>query len=123
MLLHEQDSSRRLDRSLRAAQIRLTGALGVVAVVVMCSLVLPPVAWSEPVKAWPDLPVHKWTENEVRAHTGGPRLLERELNRQGEFQRRWHQVHDLVGGQHISRKSRDLLNAQGLGPALLTVSV
>ena len=38
---------------------------------------------------------------------------------QNELARRWHEVHEIVGEQHISRKSQELLRRRGLGPALL----
>ncbi|MFO7609888.1 MAG: hypothetical protein R6X35_11965, partial [Candidatus Krumholzibacteriia bacterium] len=42
-----------------------------------------------------------------------------EQRRQAEVTRRWHLVHDLVGGRHVSRRAGELLAARGLGPALL----
>ncbi|MBE0565051.1 MAG: immune inhibitor A, partial [Krumholzibacteria bacterium] len=42
-----------------------------------------------------------------------------EQRRQAEVNRRWHLVHDLVGGRHVSRRAGELLARRGLGPALL----
>ena len=66
---------------------------------------------------WEDLPVRKWDWNEVRSLPQGQKIVDDELRRQGEYNRRWHQVHDLIGGSHVSRLNRDRLSARGLGPA------
>ncbi len=70
-------------------------------------------------RSWPDLPVQKMDWEAVRAMPDGPQIIERELHRQGEYNRRWRAVHDLLGGQHVSRLSQELLARRGLGPALL----
>lgn len=49
----------------------------------------------------------------------GAHLMEREQYRQGEYFRRWDAVHKIVGHQHTSRLSHELLAKRGLGPALL----
>jgi len=72
---------------------------------------------AEPHK-WPDLPVRKWSADEVRAMPNGQHLLDQELHRQGDYHRRWRQVHDLLGGQHVSRLSQEMLAKRGLGPHL-----
>ena len=61
----------------------------------------------------------RWDADEWRAMPDGPEKVKRELDRQGEYARRWNLIHDLVGGQHVSSKSRDLLKSRGLGPALM----
>jgi len=65
------------------------------------------------------LPVwHKdWTD--LQYLPDGAHKIDRELHRQREYQRRWHEVHDLLGGQHISHRAHDLLRGRGLGPALV----
>ncbi len=68
------------------------------------------------------IPAKRWKVDEIRALPDGPQRIERELHRQGEYSRRWNLIHDLVGGQHVSRKSRELLGRRGLGPALLDKS-
>ncbi len=64
------------------------------------------------------IPAKRWNQDEIRALPDGPQRIERELHRQGEYSRRWNLIHDLVGKQHVSTKSRDILRARGLGPAL-----
>lgn len=64
------------------------------------------------------IPAKRWNVDEIRALPDGQQRIERELHRQGEYSRRWNIIHDLVGGQHVSRKSRDFLSRQGLGAAL-----
>ncbi|MCB1182418.1 immune inhibitor A, partial [bacterium] len=54
----------------------------------------------------------------VRRQPGGEELIARELHRQGEYSRRWHAVHELVGPGHVSGLSRERLAKRGLGPAL-----
>jgi len=45
-----------------------------------------------------------------------------EQHRQAEVQRRWHQVHEIVGPAHLSVRGRAELARRGLGPALLDKS-
>ena len=45
-----------------------------------------------------------------------------ELQRQREVGRRWHQVHDMIGAGHVSRRSARYLRARGLGSGLLEKS-
>ncbi len=68
---------------------------------------------------WDDVPVRKWAWDEVRSLSQGQQIIDRELHRQGEYNRRWRQVHDLVGEKHISRLSGERLHDRGLGSALL----
>jgi M6 family metalloprotease-like protein len=60
----------------------------------------------------------RWNQDEIRALPDGPVRIERELHRQGEYWRRWNVIHELVGKQHVSSKSRDFLSSRGLGAAL-----
>ena len=50
---------------------------------------------------------------------GDPEVTEREQFRQGEYFRRWKEIHDLVGSQHVSRKGQEILRRRGLGSALV----
>jgi M6 family metalloprotease-like protein len=68
---------------------------------------------------WERLPARRWTWDQVVATTGGRRVLDDELQRQGETVRRWRAVHELLGEKQVSRKSQRLLAERGLGPALL----
>jgi len=68
---------------------------------------------------WERVPVRRWDWDEVTATTGGGRLLDAELRRQGESVRRWKAVHELVGERHVSAKSQRLLAERGLGAARL----
>ncbi len=61
-----------------------------------------------------------WTE--IRDTPGGQEKIVREQERQGEYFRRWQAVHELVGHQHTSRLSRQLLKNRGLGTALFDKS-
>ncbi|MFT5233400.1 MAG: M6 family metalloprotease-like protein [Candidatus Krumholzibacteriia bacterium] len=70
-------------------------------------------------RSWPDLPVRRWDADEVRAMPNGQKMLDQELHRQGEYNRRWRQVHDVLGGQHVSRLSQEMLARRGLGPSSL----
>ncbi len=65
------------------------------------------------------LPVMKLTDEQLRALPGGQQKLDRELHRQGQYSKRWHEIHELVGSQHISRRASQSLRERGLGPALL----
>lgn len=65
------------------------------------------------------VPVRRWSWDEVTATTGGQRLLDAELRRQGESVRRWQAVHELLGRQQVSAKSQRLLAERGLGAARL----
>jgi M6 family metalloprotease-like protein len=71
-----------------------------------------------------ELPYEKtaiWGKNleDLRVLPDGDQRIERELYRQGEYFRRWHAIHDLIGPGHISRKGQALLEKRGLGPSLL----
>ncbi len=68
---------------------------------------------------WERLPARRWDWDQVAATTGGRRLIDGELRRQGESVRRWRAVHELLGDRQVSRKSHRLLAERGLGPALL----
>ncbi len=68
---------------------------------------------------WARLPARRWNWDQVVNTTGGRRLLDAELHRQGETVRRWRAVHDLLGQRQVSHKSQRLLAERGLGPALL----
>ena len=57
-----------------------------------------------------DIPVRRWSWEEVRTLPDGPRRIERELFRQGEYDRRWRLVHDLLGDR--------LENERRVGPIL-----
>jgi M6 family metalloprotease-like protein len=63
------------------------------------------------------LPVEKLSWSELAATPGGPEQIERELRRQRIVHERWHQVHDLLGEQHLSRRGAAWLSERGLGPA------
>ncbi len=64
-----------------------------------------------------DLIMYKdWTE--VRNLPDGNDRIIREQARQGEYFRRWDAIHKIVGEQHTSRLSRELLARRGLGTAL-----
>jgi M6 family metalloprotease-like protein len=56
--------------------------------------------------------VRDWTR------ANAPEVVEREGERLDILNRRWREVHDLVGGHHVSRLSNELLRRRGLGPAL-----
>ena len=58
-----------------------------------------------------------WTE--IRTLPDGLERMQSEQHRQGEYFRRWQAVHKIVGDQHTSRISQDLLAKRGFGPALL----
>lgn len=49
----------------------------------------------------------------------GIQHLQDEQLRQGEYFRRWQAIHQIVGPQHVSRISQDLLAKRGFGPALM----
>ncbi len=55
----------------------------------------------------------------VSSAPDGAAKIDRELDRQRLYQERWHQVHDLLGDQHISARSQQWLRERGLGPARL----
>lgn len=65
--------------------------------------------------------LHVWSRDleDLRALPDGEQRIEKELNRQGEYFRRWHAIHDLIGPGHVSRKGQALLEKRGLGPSLL----
>lgn len=62
----------------------------------------------------------KLSWDEMAAQPDGPRKLERELTRQRVYHERWRAVHDMLGAQHMSRKSARYLAGRGLGPARVT---
>jgi M6 family metalloprotease-like protein len=74
-------------------------------------------------KRWERLPARRFTREQVEATTGGRRLLDAELRRQAETDRRWHAVHELLGPRQVSAKSQRLLAERGLGPARLRPDV
>ncbi len=108
----------------RAARIAETNVsrvftLGMMFVVVLLSLcVVAAARAAAPAEPAKQLPVRRWTWDEVRNLSQGQEIVDRELHRQGEYNRRWRAIHDLVGGQHISRLSQDLLQRRGVGPSL-----
>ena len=57
-----------------------------------------------------------WTD--IRHLPDGNDRIVREQARQGEYFRRWEAIHKIVGDQHTSRLSRELLSRRGLGTAL-----
>jgi M6 family metalloprotease-like protein len=63
------------------------------------------------------LPAVPLSWEQVRAMPGGEDAMARELDRRRIQHERWHQVHDLLGEQHISRRSQERLRKLGLGPA------
>gem|GEM_PF-1494067 len=69
--------------------------------------------------AYDDLPVRRWSQEEIRDLPDGPERIAREQYRQGEYGRRWNFIHHLVGEQHMSSKSGDILRGRGLGQARL----
>lgn len=93
--------------------------MGFVFVLMLLSVAIVDTAVADDGHRWPDLPVQKMDWDKVRSMPGGQQIIDRELHRQGEYNRRWRAVHDLLGAQHISRLSQEMLSAQGLGPALL----
>lgn len=97
-------------------QCRSVWAFSLLVLVLLCAghVRLGHAAGSGP---WPDLPVRKWSWDEVRALRGGREIIEAEKYREGEYNRRWHAVHEVLGGQHISTRSRQHLASRGLGPA------
>jgi M6 family metalloprotease-like protein len=56
-----------------------------------------------------------WSELQAKS---GAAALQRELLRQERYQERWHEVHELLGPQHVSAKSQRRLAEKGLGPAI-----
>ncbi len=58
-----------------------------------------------------------WTD--IRTLPDGLDRMQSEQLRQGEYFRRWQAVHKIVGEQHTSKISQDLLSKRGFGPALL----
>ncbi|MBD3220537.1 hypothetical protein GF314_04780 [bacterium] len=62
------------------------------------------------------LPFERLSWSEMTAEKGQD-ALQRELLRQERYHERWHQVHDLLGEQHLSAKSQRYLAERGLGPA------
>ncbi len=89
----------------------------IVFVTILGSGVLYGVAAEKPGEVTP-ITARRWNPDEIRALPDGPERIDRELHRQGEYSRRWNIIHDLVGKQHVSSKSRDLLASRGLGSAL-----
>ena len=65
------------------------------------------------------LPVRKLSWTDMGGLPGGQAKLDRELTRQRVYHERWHEVHDLLGGRHLSAKSRRWLADKGLGEARL----
>lgn len=53
------------------------------------------------------------------ADYGDSEQQRRRLARQVVLQERWAEVHALLAGQHVSRKSHEILRGRGLGPARL----
>lgn len=76
-------------------------------------------AETNPAGSFKRLPVmfKDWTE--IRHLPDGAQRMQDEQFRQGEYFRRWKAVHEIVGEQHISKISQDLLAKRGFGPALL----
>jgi M6 family metalloprotease-like protein len=70
-------------------------------------------------RQYEDLPVFWRNWHDRAQEVGGLELTEREQARQGEYFRRWKEIHDLVGPAHVSRRSQDLLARRGLGRSLL----
>ena len=91
---------------------------GIVFVTILASGVSLTVA-TEISDRYEPIPARRWNPDEIRTLPDGPQRIERELHRQGEYSRRWNIIHDLVGKQHLSTKSRDILRSRGLGPSLL----
>ena len=63
------------------------------------------------------LPVQKLSWSELARGPEGAQKLDAELRRQRIAHQRWHQVHDLLGEQHLSRRGAAWLSERGLGPA------
>ncbi len=65
------------------------------------------------------LPVLLRDWQHLPAQPDGTDPVAAEQRRQVEVTRRWQQVHELVGGAHVSHRAWDQLSRRGLGPALL----
>ncbi len=111
----EQMSIRRSIHGLRRSLSRVPGERLVMMMALAVVLCLPGSARAQADQRWTDIPLHKWSLDEIRSYSRGPQILDQELKRQREVQQRWHQVHDLVGARHVSRKSQELLRTRGLG--------
>jgi len=67
-------------------------------------LVALPAAHALAAGPYRDLPARRWTWDEVRRLPDGAERIDRELFRQGEYDRRWRTVHDLLGVRQVSRR-------------------
>ncbi|MCK9994806.1 MAG: immune inhibitor A [Candidatus Krumholzibacteria bacterium] len=105
------------DRHRRISFSRQSTVAWIVFITILGTGVLCGVAAEKPGEVTP-ISARRWDPDEIRALPDGPERIDRELHRQGEYSRRWNMIHDLVGKQHVSRKSRDLLASRGLGSAL-----
>jgi len=114
----EQVSFRRSIHGLRRSPSRVPGGSLVMMMALAVVLSLPGSVRAQADQHWSDIPLRKWSRDEIKSYSRGPQILDQELNRQREYQQRWHQVHDLVGPQHVSRKSQELLRARRLGQTL-----
>ncbi|MEZ4388366.1 MAG: hypothetical protein R3D98_12485 [Candidatus Krumholzibacteriia bacterium] len=65
------------------------------------------------------LEFRKLDARSMAATPDGAAKISRELDRQRLFDERWHQVHELLGAQHVSSRSQRWLSERGLGPARL----
>jgi len=109
------------DRSSRFPFVKKSMVAGFVLVTILAAGMVPCRAVEQP-GSYNHIPARRWSAEDIRALPDGPQRIERELRRQGEYSRRWNIIHDLVGKQHLSTKSRDLLRSRGLGQALLNKS-
>jgi len=104
-------------RGGRVAAVSLDRTLGVsiFCLALLLGLLLAGSAGAES----PRISARKWDARELRAQPGGQQMIDRELRREAEYNRRWRAVHELLGPQHVSRLSQESLARRGLGPALL----
>ena len=105
------------DRHRRLSFSPQSTAAWIVFFTILGTGVLYGVAAEKPGEVAP-ISARRWNPDEIRALPDGPQRIERELHRQGEYSRRWNIIHNLVGKQHLSNKSREHLATRGLGSAL-----
>jgi len=71
--------------------------------------------------SYQDIPARRWSWDQVRQLPDGPGRIDRELRRQGEYDRRWHTVHEMLGPRHISKRKHAFQAGakalDGIGPA------
>ncbi len=96
---------------------RIRTPLALAALTVLVTLILPATTGTARAADHPErLPFERLSWPEMTAEKGQD-ALQRELMRQERYHERWHQVHDLLGEQHLSAKSQRYLAERGLGPA------